>query len=133
MKSQQRLRKRHYSSSLLGAIQKTRIPKRLNARAHPPPFNFVVVTRHQNIVRCYGSATRDNTMSIFLEYMPGGSVRRLLDRFGEFEEKITRIYAAQMMRGLEFLHRNGVAHRDIKVRYGAMRRCPLIIIHGPSS
>lgn len=61
-------------------------------------------------------------MSIFLEYMPGGSVRKLLDRFGEFEEKITRIYAAQMMRGLNFLHRNGVAHRDIKVRLLFNRR-----------
>lgn len=55
-------------------------------------------------------------MSIFLEYMPGGSVRRLLDRFGAFEEKMTGLYVTQMMRGLDFLHTNGVAHRDIKVR-----------------
>lgn len=58
---------------------------------------------------------REKTLSIYLEYMPGGSVRKILDRFGTFEEKMTSIYAAQMMKGLEFLHKNGVAHRDIKV------------------
>lgn len=54
-------------------------------------------------------------MYIFLEYMPGGSVRLLLDRFGVFEEKMTLLYAKQLLRGLSFLHANGVAHRDIKV------------------
>lgn len=71
--------------------------------------------RHENIVRYYGSGLKGNTMSIFLEYMPGGSVRRILDQFGAFEERITSLYAAQMMRGLEFLHSKGIAHRDIKV------------------
>lgn len=52
--------------------------------------------------------------------MPGGSVRKLLDRFGVFEEKIIFLYATQMMRGLEFLHANGVAHRDIKVELGGV-------------
>lgn len=55
-------------------------------------------------------------MFIFLEYMPGGSVRGLLDRFGGFEEHISVLYTEQLMQGLSFLHKNGVAHRDIKVR-----------------
>ena len=71
--------------------------------------------RHENIVRSYGSSIKGKQMYIFLEYMPGGSVRLLLDRFGAFEEKITLLYAKQMLRGLSFLHANGVAHRDIKV------------------
>ena len=85
-------------------------------------YLFFVFHRHDNIVRYYGSGVKGKNLSIFLEYMPGGSVRRLLDRFGVFEEKITLIYSAQMMRGLEFLHSNGVAHRDIKVRRCSSKR-----------
>lgn len=77
-------------------------------------------SRHDNIVRYYGSGVKGKQLNIFLEYMPGGSIRKILEGFGPFEENITRLYAAQLMRGLEFLHSKGVAHRDIKV--GA-RRC----------
>ncbi|CBN74341.1 MEKK/MAPK-like [Ectocarpus siliculosus] len=70
--------------------------------------------RHENIVKSYGSSIKGNTMFIFLEYMPGGSVRGLLDRFGGFEEHISVLYTEQLMQGLSFLHKNGVAHRDIK-------------------
>eukprot|EP00752_Nemacystus_decipiens_P011842 g10504.t1 len=70
--------------------------------------------KHENIVRSYGSSIKGKQIYIFLEFMPGGSVRLLLDRFGVFEEKISLLYAKQVLRGLIFLHANGVAHRDIK-------------------
>eukprot|EP00903_Cladosiphon_okamuranus_P016048 g14817.t1 len=70
--------------------------------------------KHENIVKSYGSSIKDKQMYIFLEYMPGGSVRRLLDHFGVFPDKIVLLYAKQLLRGLSFLHDNGVAHRDIK-------------------
>lgn len=72
--------------------------------------------RHENIVRSHGSSIKGKQMYIFLEYMPGGSIRLLLDRFGVFEEKISLLYAKQVSRGLSFLHARGIAHRDVKVR-----------------
>lgn len=66
-------------------------------------------------MRSFGSSIKGQQICIFLEYMPGGSVRHLLDRFGALEETMTFLYAKQLLRGLSFLHKNGVAHRDIKV------------------
>jgi serine/threonine protein kinase len=53
-------------------------------------------------------------VEIILEFMPGGSLRSLLDKFGRFDEKLVQIYLKQILEGLRFLHCNGIIHRDIK-------------------
>eukprot|EP01017_Pseudomicrothorax_dubius_P011582 TRINITY_DN14363_c0_g1_i4.p1 TRINITY_DN14363_c0_g1~~TRINITY_DN14363_c0_g1_i4.p1 ORF type:complete len:374 (+),score=68.41 TRINITY_DN14363_c0_g1_i4:64-1185(+) len=56
---------------------------------------------------------RDNLI-ICLEYIAGGSIASLLQKFGPFNENITKVYTKQILEGLEYLHANGVVHRDIK-------------------
>ncbi|CAM9644658.1 unnamed protein product, partial [Ectocarpus sp. 8 AP-2014] len=85
-----------------------------DAKAFENEIAMLRDNRHENIVKSYGSSIKGNTMLIFLEYMPGGSVRGLLDRFGGFEEHVSLLYTEQLTQGLSFLHKNGVAHRDIK-------------------
>lgn len=70
--------------------------------------------QHDNIVRYLGTERTGSTLCIFLEYVPGGSLRQLLERFGRFDEALVRVYTRQLLLGLEYLHRNGIAHRDIK-------------------
>lgn len=40
--------------------------------------------------------------------------RNLLDKFGTLSEDLVRNYTRQLLLGLEYLHNNGIAHRDIK-------------------
>jgi serine/threonine protein kinase/WD40 repeat protein len=77
-------------------------------------INMLRSLRHPNIVRYIGTEATPSTLSIFLEYVPGGSLKSLIDKFGRLEESVVRSYTRQLLLGLEYLHRNGIAHRDVK-------------------
>ncbi len=53
---------------------------------------------------------------IVLEFVENGSLAQMLKRFGSFPETLTAVYVCQVLNGLAFLHKQGVIHRDIKVR-----------------
>lgn len=52
-------------------------------------------------------------VDIVLEYVSGGSVRKLLDKFNKLEEKIIATYIRQVIDGLLYLHSNNIIHRYI--------------------
>ncbi|XP_042515998.1 mitogen-activated protein kinase kinase kinase NPK1-like isoform X2 [Macadamia integrifolia] len=69
---------------------------------------------HPNIVRYLGTVREEETLNILLEFVPGGSISSLLGKFGSFPEPVIRMYTKQLLLGLEYLHKNGIMHRDIK-------------------
>ncbi|KAK9059645.1 hypothetical protein SSX86_020349 [Deinandra increscens subsp. villosa] len=70
--------------------------------------------RHPNIVRYYGSETVDDKLYIYLEYVSGGSIYKLLQDYGQFGELAIRNYTQQILSGLAYLHAKNTIHRDIK-------------------
>ena len=71
--------------------------------------------KHPNVVGYIGTErTEDGMLNIFMEYVPGGSIHSLLQRFGSFSETVIRVYTRQILAGLEYLHRHQIMHRDIK-------------------
>lgn len=69
---------------------------------------------HPNIVRYLGTVREDDTLNILLEFVPGGSISSLLEKFGPFPESVVRTYTKQLLVGLEYLHNHAIMHRDIK-------------------
>ncbi|RHW68862.1 mitogen-activated protein kinase kinase kinase [Trypanosoma brucei equiperdum] len=75
---------------------------------------------HENVIR-YLHSRIDNESTpkrlyLYLEFVTGGSVSSLMKTLpnGHLPYPVVRVYSRQMFSGLEYLHRNKVAHRDIK-------------------
>lgn len=69
---------------------------------------------HANIVQYLGFEIKDNTYSIFLDYVSGGSIGHLLRKYGRFEESVVRYLTTQALEGLNYIHLKGILHRDLK-------------------
>lgn len=69
---------------------------------------------HVNIVQYLGCERKEVSISIFLEYIPGGSIGSCLRKHGRFEEKVVSSLTRQTLAGLSYLHSEGILHRDLK-------------------
>uniref|UniRef100_A0A7S1TB58 Protein kinase domain-containing protein n=1 Tax=Compsopogon caeruleus TaxID=31354 RepID=A0A7S1TB58_9RHOD len=71
-------------------------------------------SRHPHIVRVYEVLRTKRFMYIVMEYLKGGD---LIDRFEakQMTELETANIALQLFSALDFLHRHGIAHRDLKL------------------
>lgn len=71
---------------------------------------------HANIVKYEGAQRVGERLYVLLEYAENGSLARTVhpSRFGAFPERLCAVYATQVLRGLSYLHGQGVIHRDIK-------------------
>jgi serine/threonine protein kinase len=72
--------------------------------------------RHPNIVSCLGHEVVKGHLCIYLEYVPGGSMRSHLEEFGALEEPLLRKASRGILKGLDYLHTHNppVVHRDLK-------------------
>ncbi|XP_022104396.1 mitogen-activated protein kinase kinase kinase 2-like isoform X2 [Acanthaster planci] len=69
---------------------------------------------HDRIVQYFGCSEVRDVLSIFMELMPGGSVKDELRSYGPLTENVTRKYTRQILEGVAYLHISHIVHRDIK-------------------
>lgn len=69
---------------------------------------------HPNIVQYLGFERKEYSMSIYLEYISGGSVGSCLRKHGKFEEPVVKSMTIQTLEGLKYLHDESILHRDLK-------------------
>ncbi|KAI4212807.1 MAG: hypothetical protein LQ351_004509 [Letrouitia transgressa] len=77
-------------------------------------INTMQHLEHPNVVQYLGCERKEYSMSIFLEYISGGSVGSCLRKHGKFEQSLVSSLTRQTLAGLAYLHTEGVLHRDLK-------------------
>lgn len=69
---------------------------------------------HPNIVAIYDWGQERGTYFIVMEYVRGRSIRDVLQVNGAFSPRQTAEIGAEIAGALDFAHRNGLVHRDVK-------------------
>jgi serine/threonine protein kinase len=69
---------------------------------------------HPNIVQVYDTGVDDGRHYIVMEYVEGRSGAQILQRQGPVEPEIAAEIGAQACAGLDYAHRRGIIHRDVK-------------------
>lgn len=106
------------------AVKKIPMDLSLNPRAADKEINALLLEintlkrlKHRRIVRYHGcirEGTEIPALLIFLEFMPSGSIKGVLSKFGPYNIKLVRKYTRQILEGLDFLHSEKIVHRDVK-------------------
>lgn len=69
---------------------------------------------HPLIVNLRYSFQDDENMFMVLDLMLGGDLKFLLKKCGRMPEEWVQFYCAEMIVALDYLHQQGIVHRDIK-------------------
>ncbi|RME74153.1 MAG: DUF4388 domain-containing protein [Planctomycetota bacterium] len=79
-------------------------------------MSAVINLDHPHIVKAYdyGIDVEKDRLFVSLEFVDGGSLRNLLKLQGALPLPKALSYAKQIAKGLDYAHKNGIFHRDIK-------------------
>ncbi|MEO1524728.1 MAG: protein kinase [Planctomycetota bacterium] len=69
---------------------------------------------HHNVVQIYDFGEDDGQHYFSMEWVRGGTLSDLVREKGCIDPKLAAGYIAQAARGLQFAHRSGMVHRDVK-------------------
>jgi serine/threonine protein kinase len=69
---------------------------------------------HQNLARLLDRFSAYGTNFLVMEFCPGPSLDRVIDRGVALSEEALRPLVGQLAQALDYVHANGVLHRDVK-------------------
>ncbi|KAI5961505.1 CDC15 [Candida margitis] len=99
----------------LVAIKQIRLEQNQDVGVLMGEIDLLKILKHSNIVKYHGFVKTSTSLNVILEYCGGGSLRQLYKKrkSGLPEVEIVK-YVREVLAGLNYLHEQGVVHRDVK-------------------
>ena len=76
--------------------------------------DIMTFTENPFVVSMYCSFETINHLCMIMEYVEGGDVRTLLSNIQTLPADMAKMYTAEVVLALEYLHSYGIVHRDLK-------------------
>ncbi|KAG5117997.1 hypothetical protein JHK82_032417 [Glycine max] len=76
--------------------------------------DILISVRNPFVVRFFYSFTCRENLYLVMEYLNGGDLYSILRNLGCLDEDMARVYIAEVVLALEYLHSLNVIHRDLK-------------------
>ncbi|KAJ7112001.1 kinase-like domain-containing protein [Mycena epipterygia] len=87
---------------------------RLSADTLKRDMENMTALSHPNLVQYLGLEEEPEFVSIFMEYVPFGSIRDNVHKRGKFSEDVVKSFVSQILDGLVYLHARGIIHGELK-------------------
>ena len=95
-------------------MNKDRIIAKKSVSSVMNELRLLIYLRHAFLVNVIFAFQDSANLYLALNLMPGGDLRYHIGRFKKFSEAQTQFFVACIILALEYLHKNGVIHRDVK-------------------
>ena len=77
-------------------------------------IKIMKAVRHPFIIQTYEIIESQKNLFLIMEYVEGGDLFDLITKKNKLGEEEARTIFTQIILGLEYLHKNGISHRDMK-------------------
>ncbi|XP_046401674.1 testis-specific serine/threonine-protein kinase 3 [Ischnura elegans] len=95
-------------------IDKERAPNDFLEKFFPRELQIITKIVHPNLIQVHSILQRGPRVFIFMRHAENGDLLDFVKGNGPVPEAQARIWFRQMTEGLQYLHRQNIAHRDLK-------------------
>jgi len=96
-------------------ISKKMLNQTINPEQVEKEVHVLHQIQHKRVIKLVDLMQDTINFYLFLEYCPGGNMASKIIKNGKIPENQAKRYFFQLMQGIDFIHDNKVAHRDIKL------------------
>ena len=87
---------------------------------------FHMHAKHRNIIEFMEWYQSTSKIYVVVEYCPGGTLQELLDRDVSLPEPVIRIFAADILAALLYIHKHGYLYHDFSPRNMLLNECGIL-------